>query len=91
MVYFAFVLTVEYVKCDDDDNLEANGNDLISFNIKNDNTKSTLTHMYIELVNQQRHQYEYENKKLSHNRILEKPITQTFLKHNIYIILIVLD
>ena len=28
----------------------ANGNDLISFNIKNDETKATLTHMFIELV-----------------------------------------
>ena len=28
----------------------ANGNDLISFNIKNDKTKATLTHMYIELA-----------------------------------------
>ena len=28
----------------------ANGNDLISFNIKNVKTKATLTHMYIELV-----------------------------------------
>ena len=26
------------------------GNDLISFNIKNDKTKVALTHMYIELV-----------------------------------------
>ena len=28
----------------------ANGWELISFNIKNDKTKATLTHMYIELV-----------------------------------------
>ena len=28
----------------------ANGNDVISFNIKNDRTKATLTHMYTELV-----------------------------------------
>ena len=28
----------------------ANGNDLISFNIKNGKTKATLTLMYIELV-----------------------------------------
>ena len=27
-----------------------NGNDLISFNIKNNKTKATLTHTYIELV-----------------------------------------
>ena len=28
----------------------ANGNRLISFNIKNDKPKATLAHMYIELV-----------------------------------------
>ena len=28
----------------------ANGNDLISFNVKNDKIKATLTHMYTELV-----------------------------------------
>ena len=28
----------------------ANGNDLVSFNITNDKTRSTLTEMYIEIV-----------------------------------------
>ena len=41
----------------------ANGNNLISFNIKNDKTKATLTYICAlnQLqVNQQQHKYEYE-------------------------------